>query len=78
MQYALQSIFSVAMMVGGVLLIFQGAGDPQQQSLAIAGSILVAAAYLGGPEAPGQWPRLRKNSSATEEKLDAKNWPRLQ
>jgi len=78
MESVIRAIFGVAVLFGGIILIFTGAFDPQRQGLAIAGSILVAAAYLGEPGSPlSRLPR-NKNSAATEEDPEAKNWPRLQ
>ncbi len=49
MKYVLESIFGGALFVGGLLLVWIGAAEPQRQNLAVAEAIILAAAYLGGP-----------------------------
>ena len=56
-------------MLWGIIFVCVGAAYQERQNLVVAGAILVAAAYLGDV-----W----KNSSATEQKPTAKDWPRLQ
>ena len=49
MKYLLESIFGGALFVGGLFLVWTGVAEPQRQNLAVAGAVILAAAYLGGP-----------------------------
>jgi hypothetical protein len=55
MKYVVGSIFGGVLFVGGLVLVWYGFGE-HRDSLAIAGSIIIAAAYLGGPSADGRGP----------------------
>jgi hypothetical protein len=50
----IEAVFGAALFVGGLVLVMAGAMEPQRQSLAIAGAIILAAAYLGGPGSPSR------------------------
>jgi hypothetical protein len=52
----IEAAFGAALFVGGLVLIVFEFIAPQPRGLAIAGSIVLAAAYLGGPGATNRRP----------------------